>query len=669
MSSGCGDVVSLADLQTAKKHQIFEAEVITGKQGGLPSGASIDYATNQVTGQVQKTMPAVIRDMGFEPASFDFTTGGTLGTNDRNKAVLWPLPGGDGGYYNWRGALPKVIPAASTPASSGGVSMSGWQPVSDPILRRDLAAPGGAGLVNYGADTLSKIVGDMSATPDSQGAAGDGVSNDDAELNAAIALGGSAIQLRKGKQYLISSFVNQKGTPTLGKGQIVKAVTGGLEMQNSYVDAFQRMTGQENLAAWFKVLLQPTAAPKIVFSGDSTTAGDGTSANFKINLLVAQGIKNRGLQTAFGINGVNKGHSGASTSAWVSTYVAEDITDNADLYVVRWGINDVKDVDLFASNLRAGLTAYRAARPFETNSILLMMPNSTYDVPNGRDAKWYEQLHDVYVQCARDFKCAFLDTYALTQNSKGLAGILMDNPYGDGRGIHPNDTLNSIISGYIVDTVAPMGLATVYGRNRVTTTAGGEDASVLSATAPSDAVYSPLMSVIRTLPANGWPLDGNAITFRTIDGTLLQYHFGYKDAGRGTMYTRMGRASTIGGETESWSQFYQNALRFQSANIAVTGVYGAGTSKCNRTGTQVIVDGKMTTSTPTNITAGTTIGTVPGGYRPTRDIMYGTATLVNAAATTFVQVPVNVQLNGTISVAGAATGVSFIYLDVSYDVL
>ena len=31
----CGDVLSLEDLQTAKKHQIFEAEVITGKAGGV----------------------------------------------------------------------------------------------------------------------------------------------------------------------------------------------------------------------------------------------------------------------------------------------------------------------------------------------------------------------------------------------------------------------------------------------------------------------------------------------------------------------------------------------------------------------------------------------------------------------------------------------------------
>ena len=51
MSSGCGDVLSLADLQTAKKHQIFEAEVITGKSGGVATGADIDYATIRLLGR------------------------------------------------------------------------------------------------------------------------------------------------------------------------------------------------------------------------------------------------------------------------------------------------------------------------------------------------------------------------------------------------------------------------------------------------------------------------------------------------------------------------------------------------------------------------------------------------------------------------------------------
>lgn len=64
MSSGCGDVLSLEDLKTAKKHQTFEAEVITGKEGGVSGGADITEATNPITGQVQKTLPAVLADLG-----------------------------------------------------------------------------------------------------------------------------------------------------------------------------------------------------------------------------------------------------------------------------------------------------------------------------------------------------------------------------------------------------------------------------------------------------------------------------------------------------------------------------------------------------------------------------------------------------------------------------
>lgn len=144
MSSGCGDVLSLADLQTAKKHQIFEAEVITGKSGGVATGADIDYATNQVTGQTQKTLPAVLRDAGFQVADFTFDTGGTLSIGDQEKAVLWPGPGGDGMYYVWRGALPKVVPASSSPSSSGGVSTTTWQPLGDITLRANISDPDGA---------------------------------------------------------------------------------------------------------------------------------------------------------------------------------------------------------------------------------------------------------------------------------------------------------------------------------------------------------------------------------------------------------------------------------------------------------------------------------------------------------------------------------------------
>lgn len=132
MSSGCGDVLSLADLQTAKKHQIFEAEVITGKSGGVAGGADIDYATNQVTGQVQKTLPAVLRDAGFSPVSWDFTTGGTLAVDDRDKVVYDPV---SKTWYSYAGTLPVTLPAGFNP-----VGNADWKPQTDPTIRDDLSS-------------------------------------------------------------------------------------------------------------------------------------------------------------------------------------------------------------------------------------------------------------------------------------------------------------------------------------------------------------------------------------------------------------------------------------------------------------------------------------------------------------------------------------------------
>lgn len=146
MSSGCGDVLSLADLQTAKKHQIFEAEVITGKSGGVAEGADIDYATNQVTGQVQKTLPAVLRDAGFSPVSWDFSTGGTLTVNDRDKVVYDPV---SKTWYSYAGALPVTVPASFNP-----VGNADWNPQTDPQLRSFLLDNKMVrySLLNFGAD-------------------------------------------------------------------------------------------------------------------------------------------------------------------------------------------------------------------------------------------------------------------------------------------------------------------------------------------------------------------------------------------------------------------------------------------------------------------------------------------------------------------------------------
>lgn len=114
--AGCGDVLSLEDLQTAKKHQVFEAEVITGKAGGVAGGANIGTATNPVTGQTQQTLPSILADLGFDVQSWTSSTGGVLAS--ANQVFLNDNPGslGLGDYYAWGGTFPKTVPAGTDPA-------------------------------------------------------------------------------------------------------------------------------------------------------------------------------------------------------------------------------------------------------------------------------------------------------------------------------------------------------------------------------------------------------------------------------------------------------------------------------------------------------------------------------------------------------------------------
>lgn len=247
MSSGCGDVLSLDDLKTAKLHQTFEAEVITGLSGGVTGGASIDYATNPVTGQTQKTLPAVLRDVGFRPASFTFTSGGTLAVGDSDVAVLWSIAnGGDGDYYIWKGAYPKVVPAASTPASSGGVSSSGWMPIGDIALRAQLATAGNTGLVDdSNISVLQPYTGATLRTQHAKnidslnimdfGAVGDGVTDDTAAFNAALTAckaAGKALNIGSNKIYCATAVSMSGRVFLLGTGQ------GELIGQFTYSDTF-----------------------------------------------------------------------------------------------------------------------------------------------------------------------------------------------------------------------------------------------------------------------------------------------------------------------------------------------------------------------------------------------------------------------------------------------
>ena len=80
-----------------------------------------------------KRFDAQIINMGFTRVG-TFAAGATL-TNPR-QTLLWDIAdGGDGQEYGWSGSFPKVVPAASTPASTGGISVGAWISRFDPELR------------------------------------------------------------------------------------------------------------------------------------------------------------------------------------------------------------------------------------------------------------------------------------------------------------------------------------------------------------------------------------------------------------------------------------------------------------------------------------------------------------------------------------------------------
>lgn len=448
------------------------------------------------------------------------------------------------------------------------------------------------------------------------GAVVDGATDNLAAMTAALAAPHKRVHVEEGLCLVSAPPTNVYG-PEIGPGIVLTPVTGGYQQLNTTTDLHQHMFGQEYLNAFHADIMAQSggASTKIVASGDSTVFGTGASAPYRLTDLMLTLANEAG----FKVSVVNRGQSGKAIFQWLTTYLAGDLAENPKLLALKWILNDPaflktgvaapldagqayanrRDATDVIADLRAGLATIRASKPVEDLSILLMTPNSTNDTPNARDEVFHEAIRGGMRQAARDFECAFFDTYGMWADSRNGAGIWLDAPMTDPSiGIHPGNVLNSLIATKMADLLFPRGLRAsalpgVFGTQGV-------------GSMPHD--FKMGVNLARITSGSSFPgaLDGSVFTVRTPDDFGMQ--IAWSGAANAMPAIRFGSA----GSWFNWITRPNADLTLANGwvNYDGTSDYAPRASLASR---MVTLSGTIKNGTAD---PGTVILTLPAGFRP-----------------------------------------------------
>lgn len=326
--------------------------------------------------------------------------------------------------------------------------------------------------------------------------------------------------------------------------------------------------GSEYLFAWLNLLVVSGAAT-VRMTGDSTTAG---GYSIQLQTLLKR-IPNVTVTIA--------GQSGKSTADWISTYLAADIAAAPTILIWHWGMNDAAlsvgsptTMAQFESNLRTGLSTYRASVPIGSGGIVLMTPNACSDGTNTRDEWRNEKMRQIIRNAAEEFQCAYYDTYGSYQDGYIGIGTWLDDTYADGlRGVHPQLAFSQSIAGDVYSLMIPPGIQQITVGYGVTQ---GPTSTVLST--DSHLTYPTGISFRRAMPANGFPLDGWVITFResTVGNSALQYIYQYNTP----QQTQMRTWNSVANNWSVWLTLVTPGVPANNRNIdgvsTVAGTIAAG---------------------------------------------------------------------------------------------
>lgn len=216
-----GSVLTSNDLTTAEIQSLHIAEEgrdQTTEQSKLYADQAVDAAKS-----ASESLANIVRlgTSGYTPVG-SFEKGGTV--TIENEVLSY---GSGLTLTHWRwdgGGLPKVVPAGSTPGSTGEIGKGKWVDVTDATLRGNLLSDNGSTIVYHKsqyvgsvARSLSDRLSDFISVKDF-GAKGDGIADDTPAFQAAVdaaGWGGKVYIPKPAKDYKLKSPVYIRGPLTL----------------------------------------------------------------------------------------------------------------------------------------------------------------------------------------------------------------------------------------------------------------------------------------------------------------------------------------------------------------------------------------------------------------------------------------------------------------------
>lgn len=377
-------------------------------------------------------------------------------------------------------------------------------------------------------------------------AVGDGVADDTTAVTNALAANN---RLFDNGDFLVTAFDNAKGVVIDGNTRILKQTANIKQQINSYADKYQRVFGEEYLSSFHKKLIAKSAV-KIILSGDSTTAGDGaTSTIYHPDTLLNQITLNNRIPN---VTYVNSGAGGQSTVGWLSTYLAADLAQNPDVYILRWGINDSwgggtpeANATAFLGRMDTGLSTIRSTSGFDYQhlAIILQSQNPTTDDANGHQGQIFNELVNNGLRAlARKYQCVFHDIYGTFQDSvHGHDYLTALDALKPNELIHPQNPLYVAMANKTFDILFPE-----YFRNSGVLDAG--QSGRLLSDLPS--AYSRGITHEYVESSNGWPISGFLITHHLSNDMYRQELASFDGTNNGKLYVR------VGWGVSGWQSFY-----------------------------------------------------------------------------------------------------------------